>query len=109
MIKRFQAVNSANKMKPGECELVMTTAFINVEEIKWQGDDCIVYDMSGQGRYRESWSFFYPDIDGIIYCIDSSEEECEDRGTINQEILHEIARHPGLARRNIPIAIMANK
>ena len=87
----------------------MTTAFINVEEIKWQGDECIVYDMSGQGRYRESWSFFYPDIDGIIYCIDSSEEECEDRGTINQEILHEIARHPGLARRNIPIAIMANK
>ena len=25
------------------------------------------------------------------------------------EILHEIARHPGLARRHLPIAIMANK
>ena len=47
MIKRFQNVNSANKLKPGESELVMSTPFINVETIKWQSDELIIYDMSG--------------------------------------------------------------
>ena len=62
--------------------------------------------MSGQGRYREGWSFFYPEIDGIMFVVDCSDT---DRLTINMEILHELARHPGLARRFIPITILANK
>ena len=86
----------------------MTTSFINVEVLRLpgSGSDCIVYDMSGQGRYRESWSFFYPDVDGIFFVIDCADR---DRISIANEVLLEIARHPGLARRDIPLIILANK
>ena len=86
----------------------MTTPFINVEVVKlpYSGNECIVYDMSGQGRYREGWSFFYPDVDGIFFVIDCSDR---DRIAIAQEVLQEMARHPGLARRKIPFVILANK
>ena len=62
--------------------------------------------MSGQGRYREGWSFFYPDVDGILFVIDCSDLA---RLSVAQEVLRELARHPGLARRAIPVVIMANK
>ena len=86
----------------------MTTSFINVEVLRLpgSGSDCIVYDMSGQGRYRESWSFFYPDVDGIFFVIDCADR---DRISIANEVLLEIARPPGLARRDIPLIILANK
>ena len=58
-------------------DLVMTTAFINVEKITLplSNETCIVYDMSGQGRYREQWQYFYPDIDGIFFVIDATDKE----------------------------------
>ena len=78
---------------PGEADLVMTTPFINVEVVKLKNRECIVYDMSGQGRYRESWSFFYPDVDGIFFVIDTSDKE---RISIAAEVLEKMAVHPGL-------------
>lgn len=56
-------------------DLVVTTPFINVEKVclPHSNDQCIVYDLSGQGRYREQWQFFYPDVDGIFYVVDSTD------------------------------------
>ena len=54
---------------------------------------CVVYDLSGQGRYRDNWSFFYPDVDGIMFVVDSTDKE---RLPIVVEVLEEMARHPGL-------------
>ena len=34
-----------------------------------------VFDMSGQGKYRNLWKHYYPDTDGIIYVIDSSDKD----------------------------------
>ena len=59
-----------------------------------------------QGRYRESWSFFYPDVDGIFFVVDASDLE---RLSVAQEILQEIVRHPGLEGRRIPLVILSNK
>lgn len=58
--------------------------------------DAIFYDMSGQGRYREQWQFYYPDVDAIFYMINMRDKE---RMFINTEILKEMARHPGLQDR----------
>lgn len=33
----------------------------------------LVFDLSGQGRHRESWRTFYPDADAIVYVIDSTD------------------------------------
>ena len=93
-------------LKRGEALLVMNTPFINVEVLSRNNTECLVYDMSGQGRYRDSWSFFYPDVDGIFFVIDSADRE---RLPVCQEVLMELVRHPGLARRAIPLVILANK
>ncbi len=62
--------------------------------------------MSGQGRYREQWQYFYPDVDGIFFVIDSTDK---DRLNVVAEVLHEMAKHPGLQGRQIPFVILANK
>lgn len=72
-----------------------TTPYINIEKIKLPEGSmpCVVYDISGQGRYRDQWSFFYPDVDGIMFVVDASDK---DRLPIVAEILEEMARHSGL-------------
>ena len=67
---------------------------------------CVVYDLSGQGRYRESWAYFYPDIDGIFFVVDTSDRA---RLSVVQEILLAMAKHPLLKGREIPFVIVANK
>eukprot|EP00351_Strombidinopsis_sp_SopsisLIS2011_P001760 CAMPEP_0116882704 /NCGR_PEP_ID=MMETSP0463-20121206/15048_1 /TAXON_ID=181622 /ORGANISM="Strombidinopsis sp, Strain SopsisLIS2011" /LENGTH=89 /DNA_ID=CAMNT_0004536379 /DNA_START=42 /DNA_END=311 /DNA_ORIENTATION=+ len=89
MIKRLKTLHEDSD------EYFTSTSYINIERITLpkSNEDCIVYDMSGQGRYRESWSFFYTDVDGIFFVVDASDK---DRISIVKEILYEIARHPGL-------------
>ena len=112
MIKKFQVSGGAtatlNNYTDEISDLVMTTPFLNVEKIALPStqEQCIVYDLSGQGRYREQWQYFYPDVDAVFYVVDSTDLE---RISINQEILHEMARHPGLQGRRIPFIIMGNK
>ena len=69
-------------------------------------ETCIVYDMSGEGRYRASWAFFYPEVDAVFFVIDSNDY---DRIDLSREILSDIARHPGLKGREIPFVIISNK
>ena len=59
-----------------------------------------------QGRYRDNWSFFYLDVDGIFYVVDASDKW---RLSIDNEILQEMAQHPSLKNRKIPFLIIANK
>ena len=101
-------------------EFYHSTPFINIEKILLPDGSmpCVVYDLSGQvsfphffdfllqGRYRESWSFFYPDVDGILFVVDASDHE---RLSVVVEILEVMARHPCLVDRKIPFIILANK
>ena len=91
-----------------EADIVTTTPFLNVEKVTLSSNNehCIVYDVSGQGRYREQWQYFYPDVDGIFFVVDSADLE---RISIATEILYEMARHPGLQGRKIPFVILGNK
>ena len=59
-----------------------------------------------QGRYRDNWSFFYPDVDGILFVVDAADKE---RLPVVVEVLEEMAKHPGLAKREIPFVILGNK
>jgi ADP-ribosylation factor-like protein 6 len=113
LIKHFMAaggaLNSAQSIYTDDrSDMITTTAFMAVEKITlpFSSDQCIVYDLSGQGRYREQWQYFYPDVDGIFFVVDASDLT---RISIVQEVLHEMARHPGLKGRQIPFVILANK
>ena len=89
-------------------DFFFTTPYINIEEVNLPQNNtyCIVYDMSGQGRYRSSWSFFYPEVDGIIFVVDCNDTQ---RLPIVAEVLEEMARHPNLQGRKIPFIICGNK
>ena len=67
---------------------------------------CVVYDLSGQGRFRENWSYFYPDVDGIFFVVDTADRA---RLSVVQEILLAMAKHPLLRGREIPFVVLANK
>ena len=71
-----------------------------------KGETCLVYDMSGQGRHRASWAFFYPEVDAIFFVVDSTDR---DRIDIARECLSDLARHPALKNRQIPLVILSNK
>lgn len=51
----------------------------------------LIYDCSGQGRYRDGWSIFFPEIDCLIYVIDSTDIE---RMSIVKENLEIILNNP---------------
>jgi ADP-ribosylation factor-like protein 6 len=34
---------------------------------------CLIYDVSGNGRHRDNWKIFYPEVQAIIYVIDASD------------------------------------
>ena len=45
-------------------------------------------------------------MDGIFFVIDASDLQ---RLSVAQEVLQEMARHPGLINRQIPLIILSNK
>ena len=102
LIKRFKAIPE------NTYEYYTTTPYINIEKVTlpFNNQPCVVFDMSGQGRYRENWSFFYPDVDGVFFVVDTADR---DRLSIVQEVLMEMAKHPNLRDREIPFIILANK
>jgi signal recognition particle receptor subunit beta len=86
----------------------MSTAFFAIENITLPSSNtqCAVYDVSGQGRFRESWSLFYKNVDGIFFVIDASDRE---RLSMVQDLILELINHPDLANRTIPFLILCNK
>ena len=52
---------------------------------------CIVYDISGHGRYRHTWSYFYSKVDGIFFVVDSTDTE---RLSIAKELIDSCTADP---------------
>ncbi|TNV75364.1 hypothetical protein FGO68_gene13769 [Halteria grandinella] len=102
LIKHFK------RIEENSYEFYTSTPYINIEKVTlpFSNLPCVVYDLSGQGRYREGWSFFYPDVDGIFFVVDTSDRA---RLSVVQEVLFEIAKHPLLRTRSIPFVVLANK
>ena len=67
--------------------MICPTPFINIEKIHILNKNlpCIVYDLSGHGRYRHTWSYFYSKVDGIFFVVDSTDIE---RLSIAKELIN---------------------
>lgn len=97
-----------NKLKPEETrshDIVPTVGF-NVEKFQTKSLGFTVFDMSGQGRYRNLWEQYYRECNGIIYVIDSSDKL---RMSVAKEELQMLLEHQHIRERRIPILIFANK
>ena len=53
---------------------VVPTVGFSVEEFSKNNLSFTVFDMSGQGRYRNLWEHYYKEATGIIFCIDSTDK-----------------------------------
>ena len=65
-----------------------------------------MYDMSGQGRYRQNWNDFYAEVDGIFFVVDATDHM---RLSIVQELLLFMADDKLLMNSEIPVLLVFNK
>ncbi|MBN3320533.1 ARL6 protein, partial [Atractosteus spatula] len=107
-----------NKLKPSNipyiCSLslqaqtqdIVPTIGFSIEKFKTSSLSFTVFDMSGQGRYRNLWEHYYKEGQAIIFVIDSSDKL---RMVVAKEELDTLLNHPDIKHRRMPILFFANK
>ncbi|KAI5940329.1 ADP-ribosylation factor-like protein 6 [Manis javanica] len=97
-----------NKLKPSNAQSqdIVPTIGFSIEKFKSSSLSFTVFDMSGQGRYRNLWEHYYKDGQAIIFVIDSSDRL---RMVVAKEELDTLLNHPDIKHRRIPILFFANK
>lgn len=66
----------------------------------------VVYDMSGQGKYRSLWEHYYTDVQAIIYVFDSTDRL---RLCVVKDELETLLEHREIKSKKTPILLFANK
>ncbi|KAI2530538.1 ARL6 isoform 7, partial [Pan troglodytes] len=85
---------------------ILPTIGFSIEKFKSSSLSFTVFDMSGQGRYRNLWEHYYKEGQAIIFVIDSSDRL---RMVVAKEELDTLLNHPDIKHRRIPILFFANK
>mmetsp|Transcript_16549 Transcript_16549/g.23240 ORF Transcript_16549/g.23240 Transcript_16549/m.23240 type:complete len:180 (+) Transcript_16549:22-561(+) len=97
-----------NFLKPDaqkQTEMYPTVGF-QVEKFRHGIINFTMFDMSGQGRYRNLWEHYYPEAEGIIFVIDSADTV---RLCVVKDELDCILSHKDIRNRPIPLLLFANK
>ncbi|KAI8488196.1 PREDICTED: ADP-ribosylation factor-like protein 6 [Branchiostoma belcheri] len=97
-----------NKLKPQnaqQSDIVPTIGF-TVEKFASASLSFTVFDMSGQGRYRNLWEHYYKDAQAIIFVIDSSDKL---RMVVAKDELEQLLNNQDILSKRIPILFYANK
>ncbi|XP_010189444.1 PREDICTED: ADP-ribosylation factor-like protein 6 isoform X1 [Mesitornis unicolor] len=97
-----------NKLKPSNAQTqdIVPTIGFSIEKFKTSSLSFTVFDMSGQGRYRNLWEHYYKEGQAIIFVIDSSDKL---RMVVAKEELDTLLNHPDIKHRRLPILFFANK
>ena len=80
------------------------TIGFNVETIQCKSTTIQAWDLGGQNRLREMWSYYYDEVSGIIFVVDSVDKDRFDEARIE---LQRILTDKRL--ENIPVLVLANK
>eukprot|EP01032_Pedospumella_encystans_P037917 gene37917-42944_t len=91
--------------KAATFEVTPTVGF-QVEEFSKNNVNFTVYDMSGQGRYRNLWEHYYSDVEAIIFVLDSTDRL---RMCVAKEELDQLLAHEEIKKTAAPIVFFANK
>ena len=70
-------------------EIAPTVGF-HVETLQRDRLTCTVFDMSGQGRYRNLWEHYYVEAHGVIFVVDTSDKmrACVARDELDALLAH---------------------
>lgn len=88
----------------GKVVTTIPTIGFNVETCKVNDSEVTVWDVSSRGKIRPLWRHYYPNTQGIVYVVDSTDR---DRMTEAKEVLHDILSEDEL--NGVPVAIALNK
>ncbi len=97
-----------NQLKPSRekaAELHATVGF-QVEKFRFGNVRFTMFDMSGQGRYRNLWEHYYADTQAIIFVVDSADKV---RLCVVKDELDAILQHKDITSGSIPVLFFANK
>ncbi|XP_075896099.1 ADP-ribosylation factor-like protein 6 isoform X2 [Nelusetta ayraudi] len=86
-------------------DIVPTIGF-SIEKFKSSSLSFTVFDMSGQGRYRNLWEHYYKESHAIIFVVDSSDKL---RMVVAKEELDTLLNHDDIRSKKIPMLFFANK
>ncbi|XP_059777328.1 ADP-ribosylation factor-like protein 6 isoform X1 [Balaenoptera ricei] len=95
-----------NKLKPSNAQSqdIVPTIGFSIEKFKSSSLSFTVFDMSGQGRYRNLWEHYYKEGQAIIFVIDSSDRL---RMVVAKEELDTLLNHPGDRSKKILLRFMS--
>lgn len=85
-------------------EVVPTVGF-SVEEFSKNGLQFTIFDMSGQGRYRNLWEHYYKDVGGVIFVLDATDKV---RFCVAKDELETMLGNADLGA-DVPVLFFANK
>ena len=82
----------------------MPTQGFNIKTLSQDGFNLNVWDIGGQRQIREYWSNYTANTDGLIYVVDSADEERlkECKGAMDELLESE-------NMNNVPMLVFANK
>merc|ERR1712109_382689 len=99
------------KLRLGEVVTTIPTIGFNVETVQYKNINFTVWDVGGQEKIRPLWRYYYSNVDGIIFVVDSSDVDRMDDGKgyddNAKEELHRMLAEDEL--RNAAVLVMANK
>ncbi|CEO99891.1 ADP-ribosylation factor-like protein 6 [Plasmodiophora brassicae] len=97
-----------NFLKPAKDKVAETQATVGfqVENFRHGQTQFTMFDMSGQGRYRNLWEHYYQDAQAIIFVIDSADSV---RMCVVEDELKALLAHKDIANKSIPMLFFANK
>eukprot|EP00128_Syssomonas_multiformis_P002016 Colp12_sorted_trinity150504_noHs@1161 len=97
-----------NQLKPEKATVqdIVPTIGFSVEQFTSNALSFTVFDMSGQGRYRNLWEHYYSDCQAIIFVVDTTDTI---RMVVAKDELERLLNHPEIKKKKIPILFFANK
>jgi len=99
------------KLRLAEVVHTIPTIGFNVETVEYKNINFTVWDVGGQEKIRPLWRYYYSNVDGIIFVVDSSDRDRMDDANgyddNAQEELHRMLAEDEL--RDAVLLVMANK
>ena len=92
------------KMKLNETVNTIPTIGFNVETLQYKNIEFQAWDIGGQFKLRNLWSHYFDNTQGLIYVVDSNDE---DRIAESAEALNMIIADETM--NGVPILVYANK
>jgi len=92
------------KLKLGEVVSSVPTIGFNVETVEYKKINFTVWDVGGQDKIRLLWRHYFPNTQGLIFVVDSSDQE---RVAVAKEELQRMLGEPDL--KDAVLLVLANK